>query len=340
MSQLGLFDIDNRLQALSDLNDPLEILQNRIPWDVFRKDLNRALRKEKKNKAGRKPFDGLLMFKILVLQSLYALSDHQMEFQIKDRLSFMRFLSFGAEARIPDEKTIWLYREILAKGGFIKPLFERFEMHLREAGYRAQKGMIVDATIVEVPRSRNTPDENGQIKKGETPDSLSENPNVLRQKDMDARWTKKRGETFYGYKDHVSVDVKHKLIRRYTVTPAHVHDSVELENLLDPWNTRGVVYGDSAYLSEEKEEKLGQLGYWFRFNQKGYRGRPLTDGQKRRNRRKSRIRARVEHVFGWMERKTGGILTRCVGQVRAEAKIGLRNLVYNLSRFAYLEGAT
>jgi IS5 family transposase len=338
MSQLGLFDIDNRLQALSDLKDPLEILQNRIPWEVFRKDLNRALRKVKKSNAGRKPYDGLLMFKILVIQSMYGLSDHQMEYQIKDRLSFMRFLGLGAESTIPDEKTIWLYREILAQGGYIKPLFERFDAHLRIAGYRAQKGMIVDATIVEVPRQRNTPDENDQIKKDEVPDTLSENPNVLRQKDLDARWTKKRGETFYGYKDHVSVDVENKLIRLYTVTPAHVHDSVELENLLDPWNSRQVVYGDSAYIGEDKKENLSALGYCLRFNQKGFRGNPLTAPQKRRNRRKSRIRARVEHVFGWMHQKTGGMLMRCIGSVRADAKIGLRNLAYNLNRFAYLEG--
>ncbi len=242
-----------------------------------------------------------------------------MEFQIKDRLSFKRFLGFGAEKRIPDEKTIWLYREILAKGGFIKPQFERFETHFQEAGYRKKTN-----------RSRTA----------KRPPHFRKTRKVLRQKDLDARWTKKRGETFYGYKDHFSVDVKHKLIRRYTVTAAHFHDSVELEKLLDPWITRGVVYGDSAYLSMEQEEKLGRLGYWFRFNQKGYRGNPLTDGQKRRKRMKSRIRARVEHVFEWMECKTGGTLTRGVGQVRVEAKIGLRNLVYILSRFAYLEVAT
>ena len=339
MSQLGLFDIDNRLQALSALKDPLETLQKSIPWEVFRKDLTRAAQKEKKSAAGRKPFDGLLMFKVLVLQSLYGLSDHQIEFQVKDRFSFMRFLGLGAEDKIPDEKTVWLYRESLSKGGWIKPLFERFEKHLWEAGYRAKKGMIVDTTIVEVPRSRNTPKENEAIKSGEVPVSISENPAVLRQKDMDARWTQKRGQNYYGYKDHINVDVEHKLIRRYTVTPASVHDSVELENLMDPWNTLQVMYGDSAYPCQEKEERLGKLGYKFRFNQKGYRGNPLTERQKRRNRRMSRIRARVEHVFGWMERKTKGILTRGIGQVRAEAKIGLRNLVYNLSRYAYLEGA-
>jgi IS5 family transposase len=339
MSQLGLFDIDNRLRALSALQDPLETLQKRIPWESFRKELDRALRKPTKSNTGRPPYDSVLMFKILVLQSLYGLSDHQVEFQIKDRLSFMRFLGLHAENRIPDEKTVWAYRETLAEGGHIEDLFERFEEHLQETGYQAKKGMIVDATLVEVPRQRNTKEENEAIKEGKTPETLSENPNVLSQKDLDARWTQKRGQNYYGYKDHVCVDAEHKMIRRFTVTPAHVHDSVELENLLDPWNKSGVVYGDSAYGSQEKETDLGKLGYRFRFNEKGQRGRPLTEKQKRRNRRMSRVRARVEHVFGWMEQKTGGILMRGIGLVRAKARIGLRNLVYNMSRFAYLEGA-
>lgn len=339
MSQLGLFDIDNRLRALSSLNDPLETLQKRIPWEAFRKDLDKALRRVTNRGTGRRPFDSVLMFKILVLQSLYGLSDHQMEFQIKDRLSFMRFLGLGPESRIPDEKTVWLYRDALAQGDSIRPLFERFEKHLQESGYHARKGMIVDATLVEVPRQRNTKEDNEAIKQGKTPASLAENPNVLAQKDLDARWTQKRGQNYYGYKAHVCVDAKHKLIRRYTVTAAHVHDSVELENLLDPWNKSGAVYGDSAYGSQEKELELGRLGYRFRFNRKGHRGKPLTERQKQRNRRMSRVRARVEHVFGWTWQKTGGRLLRGVGQVRAAAQIGLRNLVYNISRFAYLEGA-
>ncbi len=106
MSQLGLFDIDNRLKDLSALKDPFETLKNGIPWDLFRKYLNKALRKDKKNIASRKPYDGLLMFKILILQSLYGLSDYQIELQIKARFSFMRFLSLGGEDRIPDEKTV------------------------------------------------------------------------------------------------------------------------------------------------------------------------------------------------------------------------------------------
>src|SRR3990172_7989384 len=338
MSQQGLFDVENRLLDLSQLKDPLEILEKRIPWEGFRRDLERALRKEKQSPAGRRPYDAVLMFKTLILQSLYALSDHQTEFQIKDRFSFMRFLGLGTADKVPDQKTIWLYREILAKAGAFERLFERLEGYLCGAGYKAKKGMIVDATIVEVPRMRNSREENEQIKEGEVPKSLAENENALRQKDLDARWTQKRGQNYFGYKDHVNVDAKHKLIRKYTVTPAHVHDSVELEGLLDPWNTAGVVYGDSAYGSHEKEEKLGELGYVFRFNRKGHRGHPLTDGQKRRNRRMSRIRARVEHAFGWMERKTKGVLTRGIGRIRIAAKIGLRNLVYNLDRYAYLEG--
>src|SRR5688500_3996623 len=101
MSQLSLFDIDNRLRALSALKDPLALLQIRTPWQAFPRELDRALRKPTKFDTGRKPYDSVLLFKILVLQSLYGLSDHQVEFQIKDRLSFMRFLGLHAESRIP-----------------------------------------------------------------------------------------------------------------------------------------------------------------------------------------------------------------------------------------------
>jgi transposase, IS5 family len=278
----------------------------------------------------------VLMFKILVLQTMYGLSDEQTQFQILDRLTFKRFLGLGAEGCIPDQKTIWLFRENLTQSGTVKKLFDMFQRQLNEAGYNAQKGQIIDASMVEVPRQRNTRDENEEIKNGGTPEEWDQHPAKLRQKDVDARWTKKNDENFFGYKNHVTVDAKHKLIREYVTTSAEVHDSQVLEKILDPENTNADVYADSAYSSDKIENRLYYLWYRSRICRKGSRKGPLTEIQQEANRKKSRVRARVEHVFAQIEAMYGGII-RCIGRLRAATKIGLLNLVYNMKRFAYLE---
>jgi IS5 family transposase len=336
MGQIGLFDRENRLAELSAMGDPLEIINRVINWRSFRPIIDKAFRKERKSNAGRPPYDYVLMFKILVLQTMYGLSDGQTQFQIIDRLTFRRFLGLSDEDQIPDEKTIWLFRETLAQAGIIKKLFDLFGRLLNEAGYSAQKGQIIDASFVEVPRQRNNRDENELIKNGETPKEWEEHPEKLRQKDVDARWTKKNDETFFGYKNHACVDVKHKLIRDYAATSAEVHDSQEMETVLDPGNTSADVYADSAYFSEKTAQRLEYLWYRSRIHEKGNRSGPLSEIQQQRNRKKSKVRARIEHVFAQIEAMYGGVI-RCIGRLRAAAKIGLLNLVYNMKRFAYLE---
>ena len=129
MVQPGLFDLDNRLESLSRLGDPLLTLNKTIPWNTFRPTLTKALKKFRKNNAGRKPFDSILMFKILILQSLYNLSDDQTEYQIKDRLSFTRFLDLELEETIPDAKTLWTFRDTLSQKGAIEKLFKKFKLN-------------------------------------------------------------------------------------------------------------------------------------------------------------------------------------------------------------------
>jgi len=276
------------------------------------------------------------MFKVLVLQSLYNLSDEKMEFQIRDRLSFMRFLGLSLGDAVPDEKTIWLFREQLVEAGLIKRLFEEFDQFLEEKGFCARRGQIIDASIVEAPRQRNSREENRQIKAGQMPEDWSEQKK--RQKDTDARWTKKNGQNYYGYKNHINVDVKHKLIRDYEVTPASVHDSQVFEELLDEDNSSRDVWADSAYRSEEKLRELKKRRYREHLQRKGCRHKPLTDRETRGNRTRSRIRSRVEHVFGVQAMRAGNLILRTIGLIRAKAKIGLRNLAYNLDRFCVLQG--
>jgi IS5 family transposase len=335
MSQIGLFDVENKLAQLSAMGDPLEKLDKAINWNHFKPLLNKAFRKERKSNAGRPPYDYVMMFKVLVLQTMYNLSDAQTQFQMLDRFTFRRFLGIQTESQIPDEKTVWAFRETLTQTETIRKLFELFDRYLTAAGYTAKKGQIIDASFVEVPRQRNSRDENEDIKQGKTPDEWLDNPSKLRQKDLDARWTKKNDQTFYGYKNHVNVDVKGKLIREYSVTPANVHDSQELEKILDMDNTGSGVWADSAYYSEESEKILKKRKLKSHVHRKSYRNHPLSEFQNRRNTEKSRIRVRVEHVFGWMENRTGSLI-RCIGQLRAATRIGMINLVYNMNRFRYL----
>src|SRR6476659_7238299 len=307
MGQFGFFDANDRLEALSAKGDPLEAI------------------------------DALVMFRMLILQSLYNLSDDQAEYQVRDRLSFTRFLKLGIEDAIPDGTTLWLFREKLSKAGLIATLFERFGRHLEAQGYIARGGQMIDATIVPVPKQRNTREENEAVKAGQPPADWEQRPAKNRQKDKDARWTKKHGKSFFGYKNHVNADARHKLIRDYDVTDASVHDSQKLDGLLNNANTSQDVYADSAYRSAETEAKLNARGFRSRIHQRASRGHALSKAQQKANRQKSKIRVRIEHVFGAQENAPGGRIIRTIGAVRARAKIGLQNLVYNLRRLVILE---
>jgi IS5 family transposase len=262
-----------------------------------------------------------------------------MQFQMLDRLTFRRFLGLGLHSTIPDEKTIWLFRETLTKKGIIEKLFDRYKSHLEKEGLITNNGSIIDASFVEVPRQRNSREENATIKEGKIPEEWTEDAAKLRQKDTDARWTKKNEESHYGYKDHVKVDTESKLIKRYEVTDASVHDSQALEPLLDKKDKGQELHADSAYCSEETEEKLAKKGVRSKIQEKAHRNRPLTKGQQRSNRAKSRIRARVEHVFAYITNSMRGFLIRSIGIRRARGIIGLINLAYNIVRTVQLQRA-
>ena len=138
--QLGFFGLTHRYDALTAKGDPLEQLAQYIPWACFRKTLEKSLHRSKRSKGGRPQFDAILMFKIFVLQALYNLSDDQTDYQIRDRLSFMRFLGLDLHQRIPDAKTIWLFRETLAQAGVLEKLFKQFDTYLVDQGVQARGG--------------------------------------------------------------------------------------------------------------------------------------------------------------------------------------------------------
>lgn len=337
----GFFDIVERTEKLTKMGDPLVGLNAHIDWEAFRIDLKQIHEKARKSNAGAKPIDVVLMFKVLVLQQLNNLSDDRIEYQIRDRLSFMRFLGLQLEDRIPDAKTVWLFRERLKTLNLTEALFKRFHEQLAQRGYIAKSGQMIDATFVEAPRQRNTREENALIKQDAVPIDWGkqENKNMRAQKDTDARWTKKNNESHYGFKNHINADQTHKLIQTYTVTDASVHDSQAMETLLDKCadvnGDKRPVYADSAYRSKEREAELAEQNIPSQICEKGSRGHPLTAEQKANNHKKSKVRSRVEHVFG-AQAQLGGHWVRTIGLLRAKVKIGMMNLVYNMARLVQL----
>lgn len=330
--QPGLFDYDNRLKKLERGPDPRARLNARIDWTIFRQDLERAIEKEARGPGGRPRHDVVMMFKVLVLQRYYNLSDEQTEYQINDRLSFQKFLGLTLSDSVPDQKTIWLFREVLVRKGQVKQLFRRFETHLHEAGLMGREGKMIDASFVDGPRQRNSREENAEIKQGKGPESFQQNENRMEQKDVGARWAKKGEEVHYGYKNHVKADRATKLIEDYEVTDASVHDRQVVEDLVEADD--GIVYADSAYTGEAIKAILEEHGVTGEICEKGYRNHPLTTAQKKRHRKKSKIRVRVEHIFGCMTNTMkDGLNMRWIGMSRITAGIGLLNLVYNLARY-------
>lgn len=353
--QPGFFDVDERLQRLSSLGDQLEAYTAAVDFELFRPELETALAYTDGAKGGRPPFDPVMMFKILVIQAQNDLSDERAEFLINDRLSFMRFLGLSLGDRVPDATTIWLFRERLVKAGAIKRLFERFEQAVRDAGYIAMAGQIVDASLVAAPKQRNTEDEKAEIRAGRIPEAWKRKPAKLRQKDRDARWTVKFTKAkpaadgkkqvdiaipSFGYQNHVSIDREHGLIRRWAVTDAARFEGALLrEGLLDKTNTASSVWADSAYRSKANETFLANNGFTSKVHRKKPQGRPMPKRTSRANAKKSSVRAHVEHVFA-QQKDRMGLFVRTIGLARAELKIGMANFVYNIRRTLWLDRRT
>jgi IS5 family transposase len=340
INQYSFFAIEAQLDKINEINDFLSKLHALIPWDMFRNDLNKVREKERFSNAGRPPFDVVLIFKILILKKLYNLSDAQTELQIRDRITFRSFLGLlNFDDRVPDEKTIWDFANQLKDLGLERALFDRFDAYLVAEGFHAKSGLIVDGSFVEVPRQRNTKEENEHIKAGDVPERIADHPHVLAQKDLDAEWAKKGNETFFGYKNHALTDDGFKFVRDYDVTGAATHDSEPYLDLMpkEPAYPGQEAFGDSAYKSKEIDRELMERGFVPMIHEKGYRGKPLTEAQKESNKVKSSVRCRVEHIFGAMKVRCRDEVLRSIGFERARFWIGMRNLAYNLSRFVSLK---
>jgi IS5 family transposase len=351
--QAGLFDAEERLRWLSASGDPLERLRAVVAFEACRTELEAALPRADRSRGGRPPWDAVLMFRVLVLQALYTLSDDQAEYQLRDRLSFMRFVGLALPDAVPDAKTIWLYREQLTRAGALAKLFARFDAMLAERGFLAMGGQIVDATVIEARRPRPTREEKAALRDGGTPEGWSKAR--ARQIDRDGRWTIRRGRKarppegaprqaaveiavpMFGYKNHLGVDRAHGFIRRFVVTDAARHDGAQLGAILDPANTGSGVWADAAYRSKANLELLDRRGLRPEFQRAKPRGRLMPAHIARGNATRARVRSRVEHVFA-AEKRGMRLVVRCIGLVRATARITLANLAYNMRRLAWIKG--
>jgi len=335
--QIQLFGAEVQLARLTKMGDSLEKINEMIEWEIFRVPIRNRIRKADYSQGGRPSWDEILMFKTILLQDWNNLSDENTEYMINDRLTFQRFLGMELGEKAPDEKTIWLFKEQVGKDG-MRELFDVFNEKVQRLGLVKREGSLIDATFVDVPKQRNSREENAKIKSGEIPEEWQtpENVNKLEQKDTDARWTKKGNEVHYGYKDHAKVDNKSKIIVDFTVTPASVHDVDEFEGLIEI-NDREA-WLDAGYASEDHVARIKAKypNIILHICERAYRNKPLTDEQKESNRVKSKVRARVEHVFGYMSRFMGGITIRTIGIQRAEREICGMNLAYNIKRAVFL----
>jgi IS5 family transposase len=350
MRQLHLFGVESQLAKLSELGDPLLKINELIDWEMFREPIETAIRKDM-SKGGRPPFDAVLMFKITMLQQWYGLSDMALEYQINDRVSFCRFLGLEFGGKVPDGNTVWDFREALKKHEIDRKLFEVFNEKLEEKGIITHKGSIVDASFVTVPKRHTTQKDNEHLKAGEGLEDLPERcarrlergeikctENVTGQIDMDARWTKKGKESFFGYKDHVKCDSDSKIITDFRVTDASVHDSQEFVGLIDGKDKE--VKADSGYVGEEFRKEILKKYPHVKLHvcAKAFRNKPLTDEDKARNREIAHTRARIEHIFGYMTRFMTGITSRVHGIERVRRDVTSKNLAYNLKRYVCIVG--
>ncbi len=350
--QPGFFDVDDRLRRLSDLGDQLEAFRAAVDFEMFRPGLVAALSYSDGAQGGRPPFDPVMMFKILVIQATNNLSDERAEFLINDRLSFMRFLGVGLSDRIPDARTIWLFREKLTKAGAIGPLFERFDATLRQSGYIAMSGQIVDASLIAAPRNATPLKRRRRSRKGGSRTDWKDKPAKLRQKDREARWTVKftkaklreDGSTppvdlaipIFGYQNHISIDRGFGFIRKWSATDAAAYEGRRLrEGLLDKTNTASAVRADTAYRSKANEEFMEKNGFVSHVHRKKPKGCAMPEALSRANNAKSKVRSKVEHVFAEQKDRMD-LFIRTIGIARAKVKIGMANLVYNIKRLLFL----
>src|ERR1043165_1496707 len=265
---------------------------------------------------GRPACRGGVLLRVLILQHLYGLSDPQAEEQLRDRLSFQKFVQLDAHETVPDETTICRFRQRLIECGLHNDLLVLFNQQLEARGYIVKRTTLVDATLVQSSRKR--PDAQA-ARTGQAPDA-------------DARYTRKYNQSYYGYKAHVSSDAEHQLIRTAVITAANANDADLLERVTP--TDSGSLYADKAYDTKANHAWLRDRGIESQIAKKGAHHIKLTDQDRAENRRKSRVRGGIERIFAHWKHWQQYRRARYVGLVRNQLELTLKAVAYNLKRLA------
>jgi len=336
MMKPNLFAAQEREAKLTKLGDALQVLERHVDFAALAGAVDEAAPRPGRERGGRPPFPTEVMVRILLIQQLFNLSDEQMEFQLLDRLSFQRFAGLRDSSQIPDRTTIWTFKERLIKAGASESVFEAVNRQLARHGYIARGGQMVDASIVQAPKQSLNKEEKAIVAEHAMPADWS--PAKRRQKDIDARWTKKHGKSYFGYKLSANADKRYKLIRKIKISTASEHDTLHFEEVLDPANSSRDLYADKGYVDGEREARLKGQGWRVHIQRKGSKDKPISETQQRRNKRIAKIRARVEHVFAGLA-QMGDKVLRSIGLARATLHLNWKAAAYNLRRLSYLKEA-
>lgn len=294
-------------------SDVLERLAGLVKWYRFEK-LLKGVREE--GGPGRPGYRPLELFKGLLLQSLYGLSDADLEYALQDRLSFRRFVGVSLEDSVPDHTTYCRFRNLLVAQGLLQKLFGELDRQLELAGVVLKRGTMLDATVIEAAAR---------------PPSGKE-----ASADPDARFVKRpgKGGTTYGYKAHVGVDQGSGLIRAVCTTPANVNDTTPAEQLIR--GDERQVLGDAAYHTHARERELRSRGIKPRLMRRANKHHPVLPPRVRRlNQLIARQRAAVETTFATLKRRMG-LRIRYRGLAKVAGQILLVAMAFNMRRWAVL----
>ena len=295
----------------------LDRLHGLVKWYRFEK----VLAPVRSDGPGHPPYPPLNMFKVLLLQSLYGLSDAEMEEALGDRLSFRRFVGLALTDKIPDHTTICRFRNLLIERGLLEKLFAELDKQLEKAGVILKRGTMLDATVIETSAARPG---------GE--DRPSSDP--------DARFTRRQGKegSSFGYKAHVGVDEGSGLIRAVVTTPANVNDTVPADLLVR--GDEQAVLADAAYHTHPREAALRARGIKPRLMRRANKHHPVLPPRlKRYNQLIARRRAAVETTFATWKRRMGLSVIRYRGLAKASAQVLIAAMAFNLRRWAALSTA-
>lgn len=331
--------------------DTLIDLKEHVDFERYRPLVETALSahstRRKESHAGRPAWDPVFILKCLFLQTRHNLSFFELRKTILRDIGFRHFLDIVDPRDIPDEKTLWKYRDVFNQEHVFENLFKQDLDKLKKRNPRIGRNVVVvDSTFMVAPRQRNTREENKAIKEGWGSELWNDQPHKKCHKDIDARWTKKREETFYGYKNHTLVCAFNKLILDCYTTAANVHDAKAVFTLIDrlpkaysKGSRKRLFLGDAGYMGNNIEEAILKKRYVPAICSKAFKGKPLTDEQKETNREISKLRSRIEHVFGFMEGSMNRITTRAIGMMRACSTAFAISWVYNACRSCFLSSS-